>query len=103
MLEFLEYMNNKNDLSTCNCLWCAGITKKDLNKQFANMYKFCYTNVSRFFLIWWENVYSCEYMNDWLELVWSNITVKHWFLQCPEHGRYSWSRLEAYGKSFGRM
>lgn len=81
----------------------AGITKKDLNKQFANMYKFCYTNVSRFFLIWWENVYSCEYMNDWLELVWSNITVKHWFLQCPEHGRYSWSRLEAYGKSFGRM
>ena len=50
-----------------------------------------------------ENVYSCEYMNDWLELVWSNITVKHWFLQRPEHGRYSWCRLEAYGKSFGRM
>ena len=64
----LEYTNVKDELLIYKCLSCKGNYKKfdeDLQKEFANLLKFCSLGIHKFILMLWKVVYPFEYIDDW--------------------------------------
>ena len=66
---FLEYINVKDDLILYTCL-CYNRNyqnkfNENLNKRFANTYKFCNQDINKLILLLQKHVFPCEYMDDW--------------------------------------